>query len=263
MIDKRLDIAECIKEIKSNDTIVIGGWGAFRKPMALIKELIRSPVKDLTILSYAGMDLDILIGAGMVKNAVFGFVAFEDAPGQPGNFKRARMEGTVEMTELSEYLFMCQFKAGAERLPFFPVRGGIGTDILTTNPNIKTITDPYEGETFVAMPAVHPDYALIHVNEADQLGNVNIFSDPFLDPLFVRAAKKVIISTEKIIPVGKIKQSAIMIGCATAVVEAPMGALPGACSPDYTFNPEDFIKYNKVANDPASFQTYLQKLREE
>jgi len=91
------------------------------------------------------------------------------------------MEGSVGMKELSEYMFICQFKAAAERLLFFPVRGGIGTDILTINPEIKTITDPYNGETVVAMPSFRPDYALIHLNEADKLG---IHEE--IDPLGVR-----------------------------------------------------------------------------
>lgn len=83
--------------------------------MALIPEIVRSSMRDLTVLSFAGMDLDLLVAAGKVKMAAFGFVSFEGAPDQPGNFKRARMKGTVEMKELSEYMSICQFKATAAR----------------------------------------------------------------------------------------------------------------------------------------------------
>jgi glutaconate CoA-transferase subunit A len=262
MIDKCVDLADSITEIRDGASIVIGGWGPFRKPMSLIREIVRSPLKDLTIYAFAGMDLDLLIGAGKVKTAVFGFISFEGAPGRPGNFNRARMEGSVEMKELSEYMFICQFKAAAERLPFYPVRGGIGTDILTINPEIKTLTDPYNGETLVAMPAACPDYALIHVNEADQLGNARISGESYLDRLFVRAAQNVIISAEKIVPVGKIQDNTILSCWVDKVAEAPQGALPSECYPDYPYDAKQFAKYGKATKDESSFQSYLQEIRE-
>ena len=208
------------------------------------------------------MDLDLLIGAGKVKTAVFGFISFEGAPGQPGNFKRARMEGSVEIKELSEYTFICQFKAAAERLPFYPVRGGIGTDILTINPEIKTFQDPYSNETLVAMPACTPHYALIHVNEADQLGNAKITGEPYLDRLFVRAAQNVIISAEKIVPVGEIQDSTILSCWVDKVVEAPQGALPSECYPDYPYDAKQFAKYGSATKDESDFENYLQEILE-
>jgi len=260
MIDKRVELADGIKEIRDGDSIVIGGWGPFRKPMALIREIVRSPVNDLTILSFAGMDLDLLIGAGKVKTAIFGFVSFEGAPGRPGNFNRARMEGSVSMKELSEYMFICQFRAAAERLPFYPVRGGIGTDILTLNSEIKTFQDPYSSETLVAIPACAPDYALIHVNEADQLGNAKITGEPYLDRLFVRAGQNVIISAEKIVPVGEIQDNTILSCWVDKVVEAPQGALPCDCYPEYQYDAKAFVQYGQAAKDPTEFDKYLEKI---
>ncbi len=262
MIDKRVELTDAIKDIADGDSIVIGGWGSFRKPMALIREIVRSAVKDLTILSFAGMDLDLLIGAGKVKTAVFGFVSFEGAPGRPGNYNRARMDGSVEMKELSEYMFICQFKAAAERLPFYPLRGGIGTDILTINPEIKTFQDPYSNETLVAMPACSPNYALIHVNEADQLGNAKITGEPYLDRLFLRAAQNVIISAEKIVPVGEIQDNTILSSWVDKVGEAPQGALPCDCYPDYPYDAKQFAKYGSATQDQSDFENYLQEMME-
>ena len=257
-VDKRVEMEESIKGLKDGASIVVGGWGPFRKPMEIIKNIARSSVKDLTILSLAGMDLDLLIGAGKVKTAVFGFVSFEGAPGSPGNFKRARQEGTVEMKELSEYMFICQFKAAAERLPFYPTRSGIGTDILTINPDIKTITDPYTNKTLVAVPAFTPDYAIIHVNESDALGNARILGDPYLDRLFAKAADKVILSTEKILPVGEVQNNTISSCWVDMVVEAPNGARPGECYPDYGISQKEFKRYGDAAKTPESFQSYLE-----
>jgi glutaconate CoA-transferase subunit A len=228
--------------------------------MSLVRTLAQSSLKDLTILSYAGMDLDLLIGAGMVKTAIFSFVSFEGAPGAPENFKRARQGGSVELKELSEYMFTAQLKAAAERLPFYPTRSGIGTDILSINPEIKTIRDPYTNQPLVAIPAFIPDYAIIHVNEADKTGNGRIIGDPYLDSLFVRAANKVIMTAERIVPVGKVQESTIL-GCwVEMVVEAPKAAYPGACYPDYGISEKEFKKYGDAAKDPDSFQEYLDEI---
>lgn len=256
-IDKRIDLYKSIKGLRDGASILIGGWGPFRKPMALIRAIVQSSLKELTILAFSGMDLDLLIGAGKVKTAVFGFVSFEGVAGEPGNFKRSRREGSVEMKELSEYMFVAQLKAAAERLPFYPTRSGIGTDILSINPGIKTIKDPYTNETLVAMPAFTPDYAIVHVNEADQLGNGRILGDPYLDRLFVRAANKVIMSTERILPVGKVQENTISSCWVDMVVEAPKGAYPGGCYPDYEVTEKEFKKYGDATKDPASFQKYL------
>jgi len=259
-IHKIVGVEESIEGLKDGSSILIGGWGPFRKPMEIVRRIARSTIKDLTVLSFAGMDLDLLIGAGKVKTAIFGFVSFEGAPGGPGNFKRARCSGSVEMKELSEYMFIAQFKAAAERLPFYPTRSGTGTDILTINPEIRTIKDPYSDETLVAVPAFTPDYAIIHVNESDQLGNACISGDPYLDALFVRAADKVIMSTERILPVGKILENSISGSWVDRVVEAPQGAYPGDCYPDYGINQKEFKRYGDAAKDPDAFKKYLNEV---
>lgn len=257
-IDKRVNVDEVVEDIRDGASIVIGGWGDIRKPMTMVNAIARSSLKDLTILSYAAMDLDLLIGAGKVKTAIFGFVSFDGgAPGRAGNFDRARRAGTVEIKEFDEHMFSCQFKAAAERIPFYPIRGGIGTDILTINPEIQTIQDPYTDETLVAVPAFHPDYALIHVNEADQHGNARIAGDPYFDPLFAKAAKKVIVSCERILEVGEIRHSNILATYVEQVVEAPRGARPGSCFPDYSFDAKVCAAYGKATKDASDFKTHL------
>ncbi|MFH0731283.1 MAG: CoA-transferase [Pseudomonadota bacterium] len=258
MIDKRTTIDRVVEEMRDGISIVIGGWGPFRKPMALIRAIAASPVKELIVYSYAAMDLDLLIGAGKVKTAVFGFVSFEGAPGAAGNFNRARCTASVEIKELDEYMFACQFKAAADRIPFYPVRGGIGTDILTVNPELRLIQDPYAGETLVAMPACVPDLAIIHVNEADPLGNARILGDAYWDRLFVRAANRVIISAERIVPVGAIQNSAILGVYVDGVIEAPRGAHPCNCYPDYPYDAGEMAAYGRATMDPADFKRYLE-----
>jgi len=258
--NKRLGLNEAIENIRDGASILIGGWGAIRKPMSLVSTIAKSSLSNLTILSCAGMDMDILIGAGKVKTAIFGFDSFEGAPGAPIHFRRARQEGSVEIRELSEYMFVAQFKAAAERLPFYPTRSGIGTDILTVNPGIKTIKDPYTNQTLVAVPAFTPDFALIHVNEADEIGNARIIGDPYMDNLFARAADKVILTAERILPVGEIQEGSILSCWVDMVVEAPKAAYPGECYPDYGVSDEGFREYSNAVKDADSFSDYLEKL---
>ena len=257
-VDKRASVQEVVSELGSGDTLLIGGWGDVRKPMSLVRAVASADVGDLTVYSYAAMDLDLLIGAGKVGKAVFGFVAFDGgAPGKVGNLVRARREETVDIREMDEYMFCCQFKAAAERIPFYPVRGGIGTDVLRVNPELQTIKDPYGGETLVAVPACRPDYVFIHVNEADQLGNARIIGDPYWDTVFAMAGKKVVLSSERILPVGEIQDSDILGIYVDQVVEAPGGAYPGGCYPDYTFDAEAWVEHGRASQDPEEFATYL------
>ena len=257
-VDKRVSTGSVIAAVESGDSILIGGWGDIRKPMALVRAIAGSDVADLTIYSYAAMDLDLLIGAGKVRKAVFGFVACDGgAPIRAGNVVRARREATVDIREMDEYMFCCQFKAAAERIPFYPVRGGIGTDILTVNPELRTIQDPYSDETVLAVPALSPDLCLIHANAADRLGNASISGDPFWDRVFVKAAKHVVVSCERIVPVGEIGEADILGIHVDQVLEAPGGAMPGSCYPDYSFDAVACVEYAKASQNPDEFASYL------
>ena len=256
---KLVQLNEAVESIENGASILIGGWGPFRKPMSFVKAVALSSLKDLTILAYAGIDLDMLIGAGKVKTGIYGFSALEGAPGGLANFKTARTDGSVEMKELSEYMFLAQFKAAAERLPFYPTRSGLGTDLLTVNPDIKTIEDPYTNQTLVAVPAYTPDYAVIHVNEADEMGNSRIIGDPYIDSLFARAADKVIITAERIVPVGKVQDSTIKGLWVDMVVESPRAARPGACYPDYEISEKGFKFYNEATKDADAFKAFLNR----
>lgn len=265
MIDKRMTPKQAVDElIKDGDSICFGGWGSTRKPMAMIREIIRSKKKNLTFMAFGGLDIDILIGAKKIKKLIFPFMSLEPATNAPLNFRRARKEGTLNVMELSEHLFWQGLKAGAERLPFFPSRSGIGTDVLTVNPQIKVITAPYTREKLVAMPAINPDVVILHVNAADPSGWGQILGDPMFDSIMARAAKKTILSAERVVPLSELKQDYdhIEIGrmWVNAVVEAPYGAHPGNIYPEYrTVDEAHLAEYTKASADAESFKAYLNK----
>ena len=110
-------------------TIGIGGWGSRRKPMALVRAILRSPLRDLTVVSYAGPDVGLLVASGQAKRIVTGFASLDSIALEP-HFRRARQDGAVELTELDEGMLHWGLLAAAHRLPFLPIRAGLGSDVL-------------------------------------------------------------------------------------------------------------------------------------
>src|ERR1044071_7086856 len=161
---------EVVSTLSDGMTIGIGGWGSRRKPMALVRAILRSSLRDLTIVSYGGPDLGLLCAAGKVRTAVYGFVSLDSIPYDPW-FRRARESGSLQVRELDEGMLQTGLRAAAHRLPSLPVRAGLGSDVLTLDPSLRMVRSPYEdGEELVAMPPLHLDVALVHLNRADRGG---------------------------------------------------------------------------------------------
>ena len=238
--DKRVTFDEILGEIHDGMTVGIGGWGSRRKPMALVRALLRSPVKDLTIVSYGGPDVGLLCQAGKVARVVYAFVSLDSIPLEP-HFRNARQSGSVATTELDEGMFLLGLQAAAWRVPFLPTRVGLGSDILTANPDLKLVTSPYgEHEQLVAMPALELDVALVHMHRGDQGGNGQFLNvDPYFDDLMCAAAKKSFMSVERIVATedflkeGSVHTLRINRLMVSGVIETPNGAHFTECPPDY------------------------------
>jgi len=258
--------AQVVAELRDGMTIGIGGWGSRRKPMSIVREILRSDLRDLTIVSYGGPEVGLLCAAGKVKKAVYGFVSLDSIPLEP-HFRIARQSASIEAVELDEGMFQWGLYAAAQRLPFLPTRAGLGSDVLKINPHIKTVTSPYEdGEELVAMPALRLDVALIHMNRADAAGNgAYLGPDPFFDDLFCMAADRAFMSCEKIVPtedllkeasVQRLKINRMMTH---GVVEAPGGAHFTECPPDYGRDEAFQKEYAATAKDPAAWEAFKAK----
>ena len=168
--DKRVTIDEVVASIQDGMTVGIGGWGSRRKPMALVRALLRSPVRDLTIVSYGGPEVGLLCRADKVRRVVYSFVSLDSIALEP-HFRAARQSGAVQTTELDEGMFLLGLQAAAWRVPFLPTRVGLGSDVMRLNPTLQTVKSPYaDGEVLVAMPALELDVALIHMHRGDQGG---------------------------------------------------------------------------------------------
>lgn len=262
--DKRMSAADVVAQLADGMTIGIGGWATRRKPMALVREILRSDIKDLTVVSYGGPDVGMLCAAGKVKKLVFAFVSLDHYPLEP-HFRAARQSGSIEVLELDEGMFHWGLRAAAMHLPFLPTRIGIGTDILDQKGfEFKTVKSPYgDGEELIAMPALNLDVALIHAQRSDEKGNLLVTSpDPFFDELFARAAPKVYASAEQMVTTAELDIEAnarfalVERARITGVVEAPFGAHPTSANPDYHLDLRHLKTYVESAASAEAWAEY-------
>ena len=239
--DKTMTIEEVVGRLASGMTIGIGGWGPRRKPMALVRAILRSDLTDLHVVSWGGADVGLLARAGKIRRLTYAFVSLDSIPLEP-NFQKARQEGTIpEVGGLGEGRVPHGHPPPAPRRPNHPMRAGLGSDVLTNNPWIRTVDSPYDdGETFVAVPALRLDVALVHLNRADKHGNATYLGpDPYFDDLFAMAADRTYLSVEQVVdtagltvdtPVQRLLLSRMLVD---GVVETPHGAHFTTCTPDY------------------------------
>ncbi|MFD7631358.1 CoA transferase subunit A [Streptomyces sp. NPDC059851] len=231
---------EVVGRLRSGMTLGIGGWGSRRKPMALVRALLRSGITGLTVVSYGGPDVGLLAAAGRIRHLVAPFATLDSIPLEP-HFRAARESGALTLTEIDEAMFMWGLHAAANRLPFLPVRAGLGSDVMRVNPHLRTVTSPYaDGEEFVAVPALRMDAALVHLNRADRFGNGQYLGpDPYFDDLFCEAADTAYVSCEQLVETADLAKAgppqSLLVGrhSVTGVVETPNGAHFTSCVPDH------------------------------
>jgi glutaconate CoA-transferase subunit A len=257
--DKRTTLDEAVAQLRSGMTIGIGGWGSRRKPMSLVRAILRSDLHDLTVVSYGGPDVGLLCAAGKIRRLVYGFVSLDSIPLEP-HFQAARKAGSIEVTEYDEGMVQWALYAAASRLPFLPTRAGLGSDVMRVNPELKKVTSPYGGEELLAVPALHLDAALVHLNRADVRGNASFLGpDLYFDDLFCAAATKAYVSCERVVPtaeLGDLTRLRVARWMVAGVVEAPGGAHFTSCMPDYERDEAFQKEYVAAAKDPEAWAAF-------
>jgi glutaconate CoA-transferase subunit A len=259
---KRMTEDQVVAELRSGMTIGIGGWGSRRKPMSLVRAILRSDLSDLTVVSYGGPDVGLLCAAGKASKLVYGFVSLDSIPLEP-HFQAARKAGAVTAVEWDEGMVQWGLYAAAARLPFLPTRAGLGSDVMRVNPDLRTVRSPYGDEEMLAVPALHLDAALVHLNVADERGNAAFHGpDLYFDDLFCQAAEKAYLSCERIVPtdeLGELTRKRIARWMVAGVVEAPNGAHFTSCEPDYPRDEAFQKEYVTAAKDPALWAAFAER----
>jgi len=266
---KLIDVDAAAATIESGMTVGIGGWGSRRKPMALVRALLRTGATDLTIVSYGGPDVGLLCAAGKVRRLVYGFVSLDSIPLEP-HFRAARQAGTIaEPVEYDEGMLQWALYAGSLRLPFLPTRAGLGSGVMDVNPNLRTVVSPYDdAEELLAVPAIRLDAAFVHLNRADERGNARFDGpDLYFDDLFLGACEpgrrflscEEVVSTAELttgVPLQTLRINRSMVD---GVIHAPRGAHFTSCDPDYGRD-EAFQKaYATAAADPETWAAFAER----
>jgi len=272
--DKRTTLDDAVSSVQSGMTIGIGGWGSRRKPMAFVRALLRTDVKDLTVVSYGGPDIGLLCSAGKVKRVYYGFVSLDSPPFYDPWFAKARTGGLIEAREMDEGMVRCGLQAAAQRLPFLPIRAGLGSDVRAFwGDELKTVTSPYPTdsgsqagfEELIAMPALNLDAAFVHMNLGDAQGNAAYTGiDPYFDDLFLMAAERRFLSVERVVPTDELVKAvppqALLINrmMVDTVVEAPLGAHFTTAEPTYRRDEKFQRHYAEAAASDETWQAFVQ-----
>lgn len=251
-------------------TIGIAGWGSRRKPMAFVRAILRSDVTDLTVVTYGGPDLGLLCSAGKVKRVYYGFVSLDSPPFYDPWFAHARTSGAIEAREMDEGMLRCGLQAAAQRLPFLPIRAGLGSSVPQFwAGELQTVTSPYPApgggyETLIAMPALRLDAAFAHLNLGDSHGNAAYTGiDPYFDDLFLMAAERRFLSVERIVATEELVKSvppqALLVNrmMVDAIVEAPGGAHFTTVAPDYGRDEQFQRHYAEAASTQVGWQQFV------
>ncbi|HWQ84684.1 MAG TPA: malonate decarboxylase subunit alpha [Anaerolineales bacterium] len=262
-MDKITSLNEAVKRVESGTMLALGGMTLYRRPMAFVRSLLHRyksehAPDDLTLLAFtAGLESDLLVGAGLVKrtrSCYFGLEIFGFAP----MFTHYANRGELLIIEETETSLALGLRAQMAGVGFMPGRAWTGTDLPRLRPDVATIRDPYSGEELMAFPAIHPDIAVIHALQADSHGNASLGDNRGIDEELALTADLVIITSEEIVP--ELNKADIVAPFVDLVVHAPNGAAPTSCYPLYPLDGQALLEYTEQVSEPASFEAYLERL---
>ena len=252
MRDKLTTFEEAAKLIKDGDSVAIGGIMYSRTPMGMIRQLILSGVKGLTLSRLLfSFESDLMLVAGNVATIVTSWISMAVTYGVSKIMRHYTENGIVKMEEWSHAALNLRYKAAALGVPFLPTLSMLGSDLMK-HTSVKEMDCPFTGRKLCLVPALYPDVAIIHVQRADKYGNVQIDGMPFADADMARAAGKVIITAEQIVGTERIRRendrTLIPFFCVDAVIEAPFGSYPHECPGLYEADFQFFNKYAELVN---------------
>jgi glutaconate CoA-transferase subunit A len=268
LIDKVTTVADAVARlIADGDYLAIGGFGSDRLPTAVLHEILRQGKRDLSLAGHtATHDFQILCAGSLtgrgktLAKVEIAYVVGLEARGLSPHARRVLESGDVQCTEWTNYALAVRFKAAAMGLPFLPSRTMLGTDTFRKS-GARAIACPFTGETLVALPALYPDVAVIHVHEADRYGNCRIHGITVADIDLARAAKKLIITCERLIPNDDIRgdpsRTVIPFYCVDAVCEVPYGSYPGNMAYEYFSDEKHLCQWLEAEKDLAGFRKFL------
>ncbi|HWP84432.1 MAG TPA: CoA-transferase [Terriglobia bacterium] len=269
MASKLKDVAEVVRTIPDGASIALGGFAIARNVIAVVHELIRQQKRDLTLSQCVmGMDTDLLVGAGLVRRLIVGGGSL-DKFGLVQCVNRARENREVEALDMTSLAVCFAYLAGALGLSFLPIKSLLASEVLErleAGPGaerVRRISCPFTGEQYVALKALNPDVALVHVQAADEQGNCHIHGPKWENEEQAKAAQRIIVIAEEIVPTDLFRQhptrTVIPAHRVEAVIHQPFGAHPTAVYSCYDYDSEHLELYVRHARSRDGVRDYIEK----
>ena len=255
-------LAEAVSAlVNDGDTVALEGF-THLIPFAAGHEIIRQGRRDLTLVRMTpDVIYDQLIGAGCARRLVFSW------GGNPGvgslhRFRDAVQHGwpmPLEIEEHSHAGMANRYVAGASGLPFAVLRGYVGTDLPAQTETIRSITCPFTGEVLTAVPALRPDVTIVHAQQADRAGNVQLWGITGVQKEATLAARRSLVTVEEVVDSLDAKPGAVVLPGWTVdyVAHVPGGAHPSYAH-GYSVRDNDFyLRWDAISSDRARFTNWL------
>ncbi len=280
MADKIIELAQAAALVPDGATVSFGGFTTQRHPMAFVYELIRLRRRNLYLFGHSpGGDWDILIGAGCVKRVELAYEADETFNTVGPRWRLAVERGEIEWEDYSNFSMVARFTAGAMGIPFMPTRSLLGSDVVnqqaltddqrqadprTSPKKLHVMESPFNPQDRVVLvPAIHTDFAVLHVQKATPNGAIRIEGQTFGDVQQALCADTVIVTAEEIVAEELLRQeperNPLPYFVVNYVCHVPYGAHPYAVFNYYDYDPRQLKLYHDSARDKAAFQQYLEK----
>jgi acyl CoA:acetate/3-ketoacid CoA transferase alpha subunit len=263
--DKRMSMAEAVERFVADGAVLaMGGFGHIRVSMAAVYEIIRRRRRHLALLGKTAVhDADLLIGSGCVDRVEVAYTFGHELRGLSPASRRAVETGSCRVVgEVSNAVFQWRFLAAMMGIPFMPARNLLGTETLEHSP-AKVVADPFTGRPICLLPACYPDVVFIHVPRCDRFGNAQIDGTLIEDFELARAARRLVVTTEQIIPEEDIRETpwrtAIPFFLVDAVVEVPFGSHPCQMPLLYFFDEEHIGEWLAMSRSPEGTEAYFAK----
>jgi glutaconate CoA-transferase, subunit A len=249
--------------VRDGDVVALEGF-THLIPHAAGHEIVRRGRRDLALIRMTpDIVYDQLIGMGCARKLVFSW------GGNPGVGSLHRLRDAVESSwprplELEEHShagMAAAYAAGAANLPFAVLRGYAGTELAERTSTVASITCPFTGEELAAVPAHRPDVGVIHAQQADRAGNVQLWGIPGVQKEVVLASQRSIATVEEIIDVLEPRPGGVVLPgwVVDAVAVAPGGAHPSYAHGYYERDNDFYVRWDEVSRDRDRFTAWMQR----
>ena len=262
MKSKVMSLNEAVaKFVHDGDYLAVGGFGANRTPIAACHEIVRQGRKNMAFAGKtATHDFQILAAGEVFDRLDVAYIVGLEARGLSLCARKYMESGKVEVCEWTNYGLAARFKAAAMGVPYVPARNMLGTDTFRYS-GAKIVECPFTGKRLTLLPALYPDVAVIHVHESDVYGNARIRGILIMDGDLSKAAKRLIITTERLISNDEIRRdptsTSIPFYLVDAVCEVRYGGYPGTMPYEYFSDEEHLREWLSVQKDPEEFRKFL------